>query len=92
MVTSGIKIVKKGQKKCWKKPQFGVISGFSKKILPWLIWYISIAILWGKKNVMSLYNIKSYFFTLGGVEALFSNLLSTAINNFIKWKVDFFSK
>ena len=36
MVTSGSKSVKKGQKML-KKPQFGVISGFSEKNLPWLI-------------------------------------------------------
>jgi hypothetical protein len=36
MNTSGSKSVKKGQKKL-KKPQFGVIPGFSEKILPVLI-------------------------------------------------------
>ena len=41
---------------------------------------------------MSLYKFRSYFFTLGEVEASFLNLLSTAINNFIKPKVAIFSK
>ena len=75
----------KGAKKCWKKPQLGLMPGFSKKFLPWLIWYISIAIIWGKKGVMPLYDFRTYFFPLGEVAASFLNLLSTAINNFIKW-------
>ena len=45
-----------------------------------------------KKSAMSLYDFRTYFFPLGEVAASFLNLLSTAINNFIKPKVDFFSK
>ena len=45
-----------------------------------------------KKKLVSVYNFRTYFFPLGEVDVSFSNLLSTAINNFIKTKVDFFSK
>ena len=45
-----------------------------------------------KKKLVSVYNFRTYFFPLGKVDVSFSNLLSTAINNFIKPKVDFFSK
>ena len=39
----------KRAKNWWKKPEIGLISGFLKKIWAWLIWYISTAIIWGKK-------------------------------------------
>ena len=45
-----------------------------------------------KKSLVLLYKFWTYFFQIGEVEATFSNLLSTAINNFIKQKVNFFSK
>ena len=45
-----------------------------------------------KKKLVSVYNFKTYFFRLVKVDISFSNLLSTAINNFIKTKVDFFCK
>ena len=41
-----------------------------------------------KKKLVSVYNFRTYFFPLGEVDVSFSNLLSTAINNFIKPKVD----
>ena len=44
-----------------------------------------------KKKLVSVYNFRTYFFPLGEVDVSFSNLLSTAINNFIKPKVDFFA-
>lgn len=42
-----------------------------------------------KKKLVSVYNFTTYFFSLGEVDVSFSNLLSTAINNFIKPKVIF---
>jgi len=45
-----------------------------------------------KKNLVLLYNFGSYFFPFSKVNGSFSNLLTTANNNFIKPKVDFFSK
>ena len=42
-----------------------------------------------KKNVISLYKFRSYFFTLGEVQASFSNLLTTA-NNYRNFLSDFF--
>jgi hypothetical protein len=39
----------------------------------------------------SIYNFRTSFFPLGEVDVSFLNLLSTAINNFIKPKVDFFA-
>ena len=49
IVTSGGKSLKKCQKKCLKKPQYGLLPSISKRFLPWLIWYISIVIIWEKK-------------------------------------------
>ena len=43
-----------------------------------------------KKSVMTLYSFRTYFFTLGEVQASFSNLLTTA-NNYRKFLCDFFS-
>jgi hypothetical protein len=37
-----------------------------------------------KKSLVLLHKFLTYFFQIGEVEAPFSNLLSTAINNFIK--------
>ena len=45
-----------------------------------------------KKKLVSVYNFRTYFFPPGEVDISFLNLLSTAINTFIKPKVDFFSK
>ena len=45
-----------------------------------------------KKKFVSASNFRTYFLPLGEVDASFLNLLSTAINNFIKPKVDFFCK
>jgi hypothetical protein len=45
-----------------------------------------------KKSLVLLHKFWTYFFQIGEVEAPFFNLLSTAINNFIKEKVNFFSK
>ena len=45
-----------------------------------------------KKKLVLLYNFGSYFFPFNEVNGSFSNLLTTANNNFIKPKVDFFSK
>ena len=42
--------------------------------------------------MVSVNNFRTYFFSLGELDVSFLNLLSTAINNFIKPKVDFFSK
>ena len=42
-----------------------------------------------KKSLVLLHKFWTYFFQIGEVEAPFSNLLSTAINNFIKQKVNF---
>ena len=42
-----------------------------------------------KKSAMTLYDFRTYFFPLGEVHVSFSNLLSTAINNFITRKVIF---
>ena len=39
-----------------------------------------------------VYDFKTYFFPLGEVAASFLNLLSIAIKNFIKPKVDLFRK
>ena len=67
----------KRAKKCWKKPQIGLMPGFSKRKLPGLIWYISIAIIWGKKSVI-LYDFMTYFFPLGEVRVSISNLQTKA--------------
>ena len=45
-----------------------------------------------KKSLVLLHKFWTYFFQIGKVEAPFTNLLSIAINNFIKPKVAFFSK
>jgi hypothetical protein len=45
-----------------------------------------------KKSLVLLYKFWTYFFQIGEIEAPFFNLLSTAINNFIKQKVNFSSK
>ena len=37
-----------------------------------------------EKKFVSVYNLRTHFFPLGEVDIPFSNLLSTAINNFIK--------
>jgi hypothetical protein len=37
-----------------------------------------------EKKLVLVYNFRTYFFPLGEVHVSFSNLLSTAINNFIK--------
>ena len=42
-----------------------------------------------EKSVMSLYDFRTYFFSLGEVEVSFSNLLTTA-NNYTKILSDFF--
>jgi hypothetical protein len=44
-----------------------------------------------EKSVMSLYSFRTYFFTLGEVQASFSNLLTTA-NNYRKFLCDFFEE
>ena len=83
MVTSGSKSVKKGQKMLKKATIWSYIWFFRKNFALANLIHINSCIM-RKKNVMSLYKFRSYFFTFGEVEALFSNLLSTAINNFIK--------
>ena len=91
MTLSGSKSVKKGQKMLKKATIWSYTWFFWKNCgLANLIHINSYNMR--KKNVMSLYKFRSYFFTLGEVQASFSNLLTTANNNFIKWKVDFFSK
>ena len=72
--------VSKRAKKSWKKPQFGVISVFSEFFLPWLIWYISIAILWEKKmwcHYISLGVIFSHLVKLRHHFQIYSQQLST---------------
>ena len=91
IVTSGSKSVKKGQNILKKATIWTYIWFFWNFFALANLKHINSYIM-QKKYVMSSYKFRSYFFTLGEVEALFSNLLSTAINNFIKWKVDFFSK
>jgi hypothetical protein len=57
--------------------------------LSWLIWNILMAIIWWKKNLVSLHNFRTYFFPLGEVKASFSYLLTTA-NNYRRFLCDFF--
>jgi hypothetical protein len=64
---------------------------FKKNLILANLKYINSYNMMGKK-LGSVYNFRTYFFPLGEVDVSFSNLLSTAINNFIKPKVDFFSK
>ena len=91
MVTSGSKSVKKCQKML-KKATIWTYTKFFKKnfALANLIHFNSNNLR--KKSLMSLNKFRTYFFPLGEVEASFLNLLSTALNNFIKRKVNFFSK
>ena len=83
MIISDSKSVKKGQKILKKAANWTYTCFFEKKIALANLIHINSCIM-RKKNVMSLYKFRSYFFTFGEVEALFSNLLSTAINNCIK--------
>ena len=73
-----------------KNPQIWFKMRFSKKknILANLKYINSCDMM--KKKLSSLYNFRTYFFPLGEVDVSFLNLLSTAIINFIKPKVDFF--
>ena len=81
--------VSKRARKCWIKPQIWFKMCFLKKKISCLILNISIAlILWKRIGVW----FRTYFFPLVEFDVSFLNLLSTAINNFIKPKVDFFSK
>ena len=64
---------------------------FKKKIVLANLKYINSYNL-KKKKLVSVYNVRTYFFQLGEVHVSFLNLLSTAINNFIKLKVNFFCK
>ena len=91
MIISGSKSVKKGQKILKKATNWTYTCFFEKKIALANLIHIN-SYNMRKKSVMSLYDFRTYFFPLGEVAASFLNLLSTAINNFIKWKVDFFSK
>ena len=81
MTISGSKSAKKSQKTSKKKPQIRVIPCFPIFFL--LTNYIN------SYDYMSLCNLRTYFFPLTEVEASFSDLLSTAINNFIP-KIGFF--
>ena len=56
---------------------------FKKKIVLANLKYIN-SYNMKKKNLVSVYNFRTYFFPLGEVHMLFSNLLSTAINNLVK--------
>ena len=91
MIISGSKSVKKGQKILKKAANWTYACFFEKKIALANLIHIN-SYNMRKKSVMSLYDFRTYFFPLGEVAASFLNLLSTAINNFIKWKVNFFSK
>ena len=84
--------VSKRAKKCLKKAtNWTYIWFFEKKIVLANLILIN-SYNMRKKCVMSLYKFWTYFFPFTEVEASFSNLFSTAINNFIKPKVDFFCK
>ena len=89
MITSGSKSVKKGQKLV-KKARFWTYIWFFEKNLGLANLIHINSYYMRKKSVMLLYDFRTYFFQLGKLTASFSNLLSTAINNFIK--VIFFSK
>ena len=91
MIISGSKSVKKGQKMLKKATNWTYILVFDKNFGLANLKHIN-SYNMRKKSAMSLYDFRTYFFPLGEVAASFLNLLSTAINNFIKWKVDFFSK
>ena len=91
MIISGSKSVKKGQKILKKTTNWTYICFFEKKIALANLMHIN-SYNMRKKSVMSLYDFRTYFFPLGEVAPSFFNSLSTAINNFIKRKVDFLSK
>ena len=91
MIISGSKSVKNGQKML-KKATNWTYTWFFDKIFGLANFKHVNSYNTRKKSAMSLYDFRTYFFPLGEVAASFLNLLSTAINNFIKWKVDFFSK
>ena len=88
MIISGSKSVKRGQKILKKAKNWTYIWFFQ--------FFFALANLIHinsynkrKKSVMSLYCFRTYFFTLGEVQASFSNLLTTA-NNYRKILCDFF--
>ena len=81
--------VSKRAKKCWKKPQIGLIPGFFYKIFGFANLIHTNRYNMRKKSTTSLYDFRNYIFPLGEVEVSFSNLLTTA-NNYRKILSDFF--
>ena len=83
--------VSKRARKCLKKPQIWFKTRFlKKKYIQADIKHINGFNIM-KKKLVSLYNF-TYFFPLAELDVSFLNLLSTAINNFIKPEVDFSCK
>ena len=88
-IISGSKSVKKGQKMLKKATNWTSTWFFDKNFGVANLRHIN-SYNMRKKIAMSLYDFRTYFFPLVEVAASFLNLLSTAINNFIKRKVIFF--
>ena len=88
MIISGSKSVKRGQKILKKATTWTYTWFFQKKFALANLIHIN-SYNKRKKSVMSLYSFRTYFFTLGEVQASFSNLLTTA-NNYRKFLCDFF--
>ena len=90
MIISGSKSVKRGQKMLKKATTWTYTWFFQTSFaLANLILYLINSYNMRKKSVMTLYSFRTYFFTLGEVQASFSNLLTTA-NNYRKFLCDFF--
>ena len=89
MTISGRKSVKKGQKMMKKATNlvYNVFSNFFFALanLEYINGYNMM-----KKKLVSLYNLWTYFFPLGEVNASFLNLLTRANHNFIKPKLALF--
>ena len=88
MIISGSKSVKRSQKILKKAKTWNYTWFFQKKFALANLIHIN-SYNKRKKSVMSLYSFRTYFFTLGEVQASFSNLLTTA-NNYRKFLCDFF--
>ena len=86
MIISGSKSVKNGQKMLKKATNWTYTWFFDKIFGLANLKYVN-SYNMREKSAMSLYDFRTYFFPLGEFAALFLNLLSTAINNFIKLKV-----
>ena len=85
-------LVEKEPKISLKKPQIGLKTDFPPNKFSLANLKCPNSYKMRKKSLVLLHKFWTYFFQIGEVEAPFSNLLSTAINNFIKQKVNFFSK